>query len=74
MLIVDVADLVRRLDVRLGERIGEHDQRIADLELCVGDLPARRLHAHPLLRPECLFVEVDRAAASSTASAAVRVW
>ena len=28
--------------------------------LRVGDLPARRVHAHPLLRAERLLVEVDR--------------
>ncbi|TMA30854.1 MAG: hypothetical protein E6J79_20890 [Deltaproteobacteria bacterium] len=54
----DVEEQQRRLR-RLLERIVQHDNRVADLELGVHDLSARPRHAHPFLRAESLLAEVD---------------
>ena len=38
------AEVLRRADAGLRESIGEHEQRVADLELGVADLAAGRVH------------------------------
>src|SRR5439155_130009 len=54
------AELARRLRGRLRERVGEHHDRVADLDLGMPDLPVRSLHPHALLRSERGLVELDR--------------
>src|SRR5437867_2912816 len=44
------------------ELVGEHDQRVADLELGMADLAAGCAHAHALPRAEHGSIEVDRIA------------
>jgi hypothetical protein len=55
------ADGLGRLAAHLGERVGEHDHRLADLQLRVADLAARCSHPEALGRVEDGLVEVDRA-------------
>src|SRR5690606_16969433 len=53
------ADRPRRARAHLGELIGEHEARVADLELGVTDLSLER-KTEELLRAEGLLVEIDR--------------
>src|SRR5215207_1762566 len=54
------AELLRSLRARLRERIGEHEDRVADLELRVHDRAVWSGHAAALLGAERALVEVDR--------------
>src|SRR5215211_257675 len=56
----DSSELLRRLGRRLRKRIGEHDQRVPDLDLGVGDFAVRAEHPAALLRAEGSLVELDR--------------
>src|SRR5215218_6949428 len=54
------ADLLRRPRIGLRERIREHQDRVADPDLGVRDLPVGPEHARELGRAERALVELDR--------------
>ena len=54
------AGVARRRRRRVREGIGEHHDRVADLELGVADLAIRAVHARALFRAERLRVVLDR--------------
>src|SRR4029078_468213 len=54
------SDCLRPAVPHVRELVGEHDQRVADLELGVAHLAAWPLHAHALPGAEDGCVEVDR--------------
>src|SRR5204863_10041803 len=50
---------LRALGTLLGHLVGDHDDRVADLELCVHDLPVWTREPHDLLGGERLLIEID---------------
>ena len=54
------AELLRGSRRALRKLVGEHHERVSDLELGVADLAVRCVHAHALLRAERLLVVRDR--------------
>jgi hypothetical protein len=74
------AHALRAAGVHLRVLVGEHDHRVADLELGVTDLAVGPSHSHSLGRPEHGLVEVNRCGAAvddqvgSNARVAIRDW
>ncbi len=50
---------LRAARAHLGELVGQHDRRVADLDLSVADAAVRRGHAHQLGRAKRLLVEIE---------------